>query len=121
MTGDPERLDYRRDSLAEIVLKQREIIERQAVRLIELGAMNLALRENAELFMSEEHQRYAEVLILLENWVDARLGEGLLSVDGGALREVIHDVFEYAEDGKEPPWFGAAVEAMGGEEAGRER
>lgn len=107
-------VDYAYPPLAEIVARQADIIERQGERIVELGAANLELRERAELSMREEHRRYVEILILVENGFHAHRLGGNRWVDAGALVGVLRDVFEYAEDGKEPDWFEGAVRAMGG-------
>ena len=113
--------DYRHDPLCEIVFRQGEmirerddVIRRQGSRQIELAMQNVALREDAELVMSGEHRRYAEILILVENWLHGHVSEGHETVDARALLGVMRDVFEYAEDDKEPEWFEAAVLAMEG-------
>lgn len=113
--------DYLHDSLCEITLRQAEmirerdeVIARQGARQMELALQNVALREDAGLFMDEEHQRYSEILILIENWLHAHVAEGHRTVDARALLEVVRDVFEYAEEDKEPAWFEDAVRAMSG-------
>ena len=109
-------IDFVHDSLAEITTKQQRQIEDLGTQCVELALENMALREDAEGVLGGEHQRLVEALILVENWMIARVSEGARTVDADAMLRVLKDSFAYSEDRREPAWFAVAVEAMGGGE-----
>jgi hypothetical protein len=102
------QLDYAHDSLAEITLKQREIVEQQGYRILFLTSENMALREDADSVIARDHQRLTDALGLLENWVHARVQEGHTSCDAEALLATLWDCIEYCEEGVVPTGFEAA-------------
>jgi hypothetical protein len=103
-----EDVDYQHDSLAEITLKQAEVIERQGARILSLLMENMALREDADSVIAGNYERLEESLLLLENWVFWCIEEGEDSCDARALLEVLRDCYEYAESNVVPAWFEAA-------------
>lgn len=107
-------IDFVHDSLAEITTKQQRTIERLGTQCVELALENMELREGAEGVVAGEHQRLVEALILVENWMIARASEGAREVDAEAMLRVLRECFAYSEERAEPPWFAAAVRAMGG-------
>ncbi len=106
--------DYGHDSLCELLLKQREIMERQFHANVELAAENLALRESVDDTVAGEYDRLVEVLLLVEAWAQTLVAEGGGGVDAESLVRVLQECFDYAEKKQEPAWYRAAVRAMAG-------
>jgi hypothetical protein len=101
-------LDYAHDSLAEITLKQAEIIEQQGYRILFLTMENQSLKADADSHIAHQHERLEEALLLVETWIFERLREGKKWMDAKAMLEVMRDCLEYAEEGTVPEWFAAA-------------
>lgn len=111
--GEMSEIDYAHDSLAEICLAQREIIERQGVRLVDLVLENQALKDDADSVIAAEYERLTEALLLVEHWIFSGVQEGRDSMSAQPMHHVLSECLEYAETGKEPPWFEAAVREAG--------
>jgi hypothetical protein len=112
-------LDYAHDSLAEIALKSREIIEAQGYRMLFLAMENQSLRDDADSVIAAEHERLKESFLLVKTWIYERLREGKEWMDARAMLEVIRDCLAYGEEGEVPEWFAAAKAAA--REAEKER
>ncbi len=116
-------IDYRHHSLCELLFEQAEIIAAQAKTIedqfrdnVELATENLELRESADDAIAGEYHRLVEGLLLVEAWARTLAarepGEG--AVDAESLVRVIGECFEWCENKRKPPWYEAAVRAMGG-------
>jgi hypothetical protein len=110
-----ETIDYRRDSLAEITLKQAETIEQQSYHILSLLMENHALRENADSVISAEHDRLMEALLLVEGWTFKKLQSGKEWMSARAMYCVLTECLDYAENSVKPAWFDAAHEARAAE------
>lgn len=114
------RIDYQHDSIAEIMLKQREriraleeVVVRQADRLAEAEIRLLELEEGADEVLRAEKERLEDALIAFEHALAVRYaGDGLKSMAAGELLGVLGDIACYATSGVAPLWLKEAFAEM---------
>lgn len=106
------RIDYERDSLAEIALKQRErisaleeVVCRQADRLAQLEIERMELERGAEPRMVAEKERLDEAICALEYALARRLEAGDESMPVMAALAALGDIASYAASGVAASWL----------------
>lgn len=113
-------IDYLHDSLAEITLKQKEIIEQQAARILCFLSENYALREDPKAVITSEHERLEEAVLLTEGWIFRQLRSGEEWMSARAMYRVLMECLDYADTATVPPWFEAAKQSRRSEETNKD-